>query len=129
MNEWMDGWMDEWMNDWMNEWMVISIVLVRAVTRDLRSRRDWVRYLLSPILPFFIKRCYDKKLQEGIWLFLYDFLKSSNKILSSVTLKNVRCLRLWGMESFKYHITGKVFVLTRIGLAKFNFFAIISIHS
>ena len=31
--------------------------------------------------------------------------------------------------SFKYHITGKVFVLTRIGLAKFNFFAIISIHS
>ena len=102
----------------MHEWMVISIVLVRAVTRDLRSRRDWVRYLLSPILPLFIKRCYDKKLQEGIWLFLYDFLKSSNKILSSVILKNVRCLRLWGMESFKYHITGKVLVLTRIGLAK-----------
>ena len=36
------------------------IVPVRAVKRNLRSRNDCVRYLLSPIL-WFIKRCYDKE--------------------------------------------------------------------
>ena len=39
----------------MKDGKVISIVLVRAVTRDLRSRRDWVRYLLSPIFTLFYK--------------------------------------------------------------------------
>ena len=38
----------------------ISIVLVRAVKQNPRSRRDWVRYLLSPTLCF-IERCYDKE--------------------------------------------------------------------
>ena len=37
-----------------------SIVLVCAVKHKLRSRRDCVRYLLSPIICF-IKRCYDKE--------------------------------------------------------------------
>ena len=37
-----------------------SIVPVRAVKRNLRSRNDCVRYRLSPILCF-IKRCYDKE--------------------------------------------------------------------
>ena len=40
---------------------VLSIILVRGETLDLRSRRDWVRYLLFPIfLIRFIKRRNDK---------------------------------------------------------------------
>ena len=39
----------------MNGGKVISIVLVRTVTRDLRSRREWVRYLLSLFFSLFYK--------------------------------------------------------------------------
>lgn len=43
------------------EWRTnCSIAPVCAVKRNLRNRRDCVRYLLSPILCF-IKRCYDKE--------------------------------------------------------------------
>ena len=38
---------NEWMNE--NDGKIISIVFVRAVTRNPRSRRDWVGYLLYPI--------------------------------------------------------------------------------
>ena len=46
----------------MNNCKVISIVLVRVVPRNLRSRRDWVRYLYLPFFKLcFIRRCYDKE--------------------------------------------------------------------
>ena len=38
----------------------LQFINARAVKCNLRSRRDCVRYLLSPILCF-IKRCYDKE--------------------------------------------------------------------
>ena len=41
----------------------MSIVLLRAVTYDLQSWRDWVGYQPSPIFfKFrFMKHCYDKE--------------------------------------------------------------------
>ena len=62
----------------------ISVVLERAVKRKLRSRRDWVRYLLSPTLCF-IERCYDK--EEFDTDRSKGFLKRLNRILCSVIIK------------------------------------------
>ena len=69
-----------------------------------RSRRDWVRYLLSPILCV-IKRCFHK--EEFDTDRSQGFLKRFNRILCTVIFKTQGvCVReQW---PFKYYITGNM---------------------